>query len=108
MNLKPFERASTLVKTTPEWIALTIPQMKPKSISVSEFKAKCLDIIREVQEENVSYTITKHRKVVAQVNPLTPPDTNENPLKDAILFMGDVVSPIDVEWEADMDTGEIT
>lgn len=75
--------------------------MKEKSISVSEFKAKCLDIIREVQEESVSYTITKHRKVVAQVNPASPPDPGYNPLKNSILYEGDIISPLEEEWEAD-------
>ncbi|MCH8494431.1 MAG: type II toxin-antitoxin system Phd/YefM family antitoxin [Balneolales bacterium] len=72
-----------------------------KTISITEFKARCLEIIREVQEDAVSYTVTKHDKVVAEVSKPTADLSGINPLKDSILHEDDLVSPIDETWEAD-------
>ena len=70
------------------------------SISVTQFKAKCLEILREVHEEQVTYTITKHNKVVAELGP-PQPVSSENPLKNSIVREGDLISPIDEIWEGD-------
>lgn len=40
-----------------------------KSISVSEFKARCTEQLRAVEEQGVSLDITRHGKVVATVRP---------------------------------------
>lgn len=35
-------------------------------------------------------------------NPLNPPISSEiNPLKDSIIFENDLISPIDVSWDAE-------
>ncbi len=73
-----------------------------KTISVTEFKAKCLEILRHVNEEQVSYTITKHDKIVAEVNPPQPYDQSQgNPLKSSIVYEGDLISPVEDHWEAE-------
>jgi len=69
-------------------------------ITVTEFKAKCLEILREVNEDHVSYSITKHKKVVAEVHP-PQADDQGFPLKNSILFEGDLISSVDDEWEED-------
>lgn len=66
-----------------------------KTIRITEFKARCLEIIREVQEDAVSYTVTKHDKVVAEVGKPKDDLSGKNPLKDSILHEDDLVSPID-------------
>ncbi|MCC5927118.1 MAG: type II toxin-antitoxin system prevent-host-death family antitoxin [Bacteroidetes bacterium] len=71
-----------------------------KTVSVTEFKAHCLEIIREVQEEAVSYAITKHNKVVAELNKPAESEKTENKLKNSIIYEGDLISPIEDEWEA--------
>lgn len=71
------------------------------TISVTEFKSKCLEILREVQEEQVTYVITKHNKVVAEVSP-SKAQASENPLKNSVLFETDIISPIDETWESDV------
>lgn len=40
-----------------------------KIVSASEFKAKCLRLIDEMQADGVPITITKRGKVVAEVKP---------------------------------------
>ena len=72
-----------------------------KSISITEFKTRCLEIIREVQDESVSYTVTKRDKVVAEVGKPKDDLSGINPLKDSILHEDDLLSPVDESWEAD-------
>ena len=73
--------------------------MKSHTISITEFKAKCLDIVRRVHDEEVSYTITKRDKIVATLQPVEKTHEKENPLKGSIVQEGDLISPIDETWE---------
>jgi prevent-host-death family protein len=70
------------------------------TIAAGEFKAKCLKILDEVAATRETLVITKHGKPVAQV---IPPPTEEDivgSMKGSVLWMGDIISPIDVEWDA--------
>jgi len=70
-----------------------------KTISITEFKAKCLSYIREVNEKGMHIIITKHGKTIAEVQP--PARKNEvNPLKGSVLMQKDIISPVETEWEA--------
>ena len=73
-------------------------------IAATEFKARCLEIMDEVERTGVEVTITKHRKPVAR---LVPAKREKKPfagsMKGSILWEGDLISPIDVEWTADED-----
>lgn len=75
-----------------------------KHIAAGVFKAKCLAILNEVAQTHESIIITKRGKPVAKVVPVDKnKNETENPLDGSILYMGDVISPIDVEWEAAKD-----
>jgi len=39
----------------------------PKAISVSDFKARCTEVLRSVEEEGVTLAVTRHGKVIALV-----------------------------------------
>jgi prevent-host-death family protein len=71
-------------------------------IAAGEFKAKCLGLLDEVQRQRKEVVITKRGKPVAKLVPI-----NENPasfvgsMKGTMEIIGDIVSPIDVTWEAD-------
>ncbi|MBP3193530.1 type II toxin-antitoxin system Phd/YefM family antitoxin [Natronogracilivirga saccharolytica] len=67
--------------------------MKNHTISVTEFKAKCLDIERRVHDEEVSYTITKRDEIVAILQPVEKAQGHENPLKGSVVNEGDLISP---------------
>ncbi len=77
-----------------------------KEISVTEFKAHCTQIIREVAD--VPYTVTKRGKPIAVITSVK--ETGEKKPKTIAEFMGclrgssveigDIVSPIDEEWDA--------
>lgn len=71
------------------------------TIPAGEFKAKCLKLLDEVAEKRTTLVITKHGKPVAQLVPA--PSERIDPfgaLKGSVLWEGDIISPIDVEWEA--------
>jgi len=40
-----------------------------ETMSVSEFKARCTERLRAVEEQGITLTITRHGKVVATVTP---------------------------------------
>ncbi len=74
-----------------------------KEVAISEFKAKCLAILDEVQKTKHPVRITRFGKPVAEVVPPTP-----QPPKDIFGFMkgemeivGDIVSPASdpEDWE---------
>ncbi|MSO93641.1 MAG: type II toxin-antitoxin system Phd/YefM family antitoxin [Rhodospirillales bacterium] len=72
-----------------------------KSIKAGEFKAKCLKLMDEVAATGKPVLITKNGKPVAQLAPITcKPKTPYGALKGHAIILGDIIEPIDVEWEA--------
>ena len=72
-----------------------------KTIQAGKFKAQCLALLDSVANSHIPLLITKHGKPVAKVVPAEQKDVNiEKPLKDSVVFLGDVISPIDENWEA--------
>ena len=74
----------------------------PTTIAAGEFKAKCLKLLDEVAEKREPLIITKHGKPVAQLVPV-PAETYVDPfgsMRGSVLWMGDIISPIEDEWEA--------
>jgi len=70
-------------------------------IKASEFKAKCLAVLDEVERTRESVVITKRGKPIAELVPHKPPKCELlGLLKDELFIEGDIISPIDVEWEA--------
>lgn len=71
-----------------------------QTIKASEFKAKCLKIMDEVAETGKSIIITKNGKEVAKIVPVKPKVKSLYGLgKGKIKILGDIISPIDTEWE---------
>ncbi|MGD0095475.1 MAG: type II toxin-antitoxin system prevent-host-death family antitoxin [Terracidiphilus sp.] len=70
------------------------------TIAAGEFKAKCLKLLDEVAEKRQPLLITKHGKPVAQVIPVPGERNIVGSMKGSVLWMGDIISPIDVEWDA--------
>ncbi len=69
-----------------------------KTIKASEFKAKCLKLIDQVAETGETLVITKNGRPVAELRPIKKRvDTLFGLHKGRI--MGDIISPLDVEWE---------
>ncbi|HEX3501972.1 MAG TPA: type II toxin-antitoxin system Phd/YefM family antitoxin [Xanthobacteraceae bacterium] len=70
-------------------------------IKASEFKAKCLAVLDEVERTRQPVVITKRGKPVAELVPHAPQKRSvRGILKGELFIEGDIISPIDVEWEA--------
>jgi prevent-host-death family protein len=70
-------------------------------IKASEFKAKCLAVLDEVERTRQPVVITKRGKPIAELVPHTAKKRALwGILKDELFIEGDIISPIDVEWEA--------
>ena len=70
-----------------------------ETLSVSEFKAKCLSVLQDVDKQKKRVIITKRGKPIAEVIPHESED-KEVPLEDTVVFMGDITSPIaEEDWE---------
>lgn len=76
--------------------------MATRTIKASEFKAKCLQLMDEVNESGEVLAITKNGKVVAQLVP--SPERRRSPFglhKGQGRIIGDIVGPTGEEWEAE-------
>ena len=73
-----------------------------RTIKASEFKAKCLKIMDEVAETGESVVITKNGVPVAELVPVKrkPLKTLFGAMAGSMVITGDIISPVDVEWEA--------
>ena len=73
----------------------------PKTMSAAEFKAKCLDVLDQVAARHETVVVTKRGKPVAQVVPIVKrPKQLWGAMKGEIEIRGDIVTPLDVPWEA--------
>jgi len=75
--------------------------LKTKTIKASEFKAKCLALMDEVARTGERFVITKNGEPVADLVPhrATKPSAF-GILKGKVEIVGDIMSPLDVEWDA--------
>jgi len=72
-----------------------------RHIKASEFKAKCLALMDQVARTGTPVIITKNGKPVAELVPHRPRRASiRGILKDQLFITGDIISPIDVEWNA--------
>lgn len=81
-----------------------------KTVSVSDFKAHCLEYVQTAQQECQEYIITKRNKPVAKLVPLE----EEKPMRygrmaGTVIIHGDIMEPIDIEWDVlkDVDWGSL-
>jgi prevent-host-death family protein len=76
-----------------------------KEVAISEFKAKCLALLDQVQKTKKPIRVTRFGKPVAEVVPASPaagPSDWIGSMKDSMKILGDIVSPANDEsdWEA--------
>ncbi len=78
--------------------------MKEITLPVSEFKAKCLQLLKDVETKGDRIVITKRGRPVAEV---VPSKKSIRPLrgtwKDSVKILGDIVYFSDDEWEAERE-----
>jgi prevent-host-death family protein len=72
-----------------------------ETIKASEFKAKCLALIDEVARTGESLVVTKNGHPLVELIPYRPKPKNARGIwKGQVEIIGDIMSPIDVEWDA--------
>ena len=74
--------------------------MKSAIVPAGEFKAKCLKLLDEVAEKRHTLVITKRGRPVAHVSPVPQEGDFVGSMQESGEILGDIISPIDVEWEA--------
>ena len=71
-----------------------------ETMSVSKFKAECLSVLEKIKKQKKRILITKRGEPIAEVIPVEN-EKETIPLKETVIFLGDVVSPVDQdEWDA--------
>ena len=79
-----------------------------RAMKASEFKAKCLKLMDEVAETGEEIIITKNGKPVAKLAPYRErPQSWFGRDKGKLRILGDIISPIDVKWEAESDPDRV-
>ncbi len=88
------------------------PVLAPQApaIAAGEFKARCLELMDEVNERRVEYIITKRGKPVAKLVPVQAQGAELakkrkkgfGALKGSIVILGDIVGPVE-EWPETYD-----
>ena len=79
-----------------------------RTMKASEFKAKCLRLMDEVNENGGEIVITKNGKPVAKLTAYRErPKTLFGTGRERMKILGDIVSPIDVKWEAQSDPDRV-
>lgn len=69
-------------------------------IAISKFKSHCLEILKNLEKSKTSIIITKRNKPIAIVSSFQKKKKSIfGILKNRGEVMGDIISPIDEEWE---------
>ena len=77
-------------------------------IKASEFKAKCLQLMDEVAASGEEIVITKRGRPVSRLGPYQRrPKSLFGIDKGRIEILGDIVAPLDEEWEAESDPDRV-
>ncbi len=73
-----------------------------KEVAISEFKAKCLAILDEVQKTKQPIRVTRRGRPIAEVSPPSPTNNRDwmGSMKE-MKILGDIISPASDEddWE---------
>ena len=79
-----------------------------RTMKASEFKAKCLKLMDEVAESGQEIVITKNGRPVSRLLPYRErPKTLFGIDRGRLEILGDIISPIDVEWEAESNPDRV-
>ena len=79
-----------------------------RTMKASEFKTKCLGLMDEVAGNGGEIVIAKNGKPVAKLTAYHErPKTLFGIDRSRLKITGDIVSPIDVEWEAQTDPDRV-
>jgi prevent-host-death family protein len=82
---------------------MNMSKKRKLTVRSSEFKARCLELVDRVRESGEPVTITRGGKPIARLVPVEEEEKHPSFgwLKGQIHILGDIISPIDVVWEAE-------
>ena len=81
---------------------------RSRTMKASEFKARCLGLMDEVAENGGEIVITKNGKPVAKLTAFHDrPESLFGAGRGRMEILGDIISPLDVEWEAQSDPDRV-
>lgn len=72
-------------------------------IPAGEFKARCLQLMDEVEETGREIVITKRGRAVAKLVPVSEASARDvfGCMRGTVTVVGDLVAPLEEQWEAD-------
>ena len=77
-------------------------------MSATEFRAKCLGLIDEVAETGREIVITKRGRPVVRLVPYRwKPRSLFGMDRGRMEILGDIMAPIEVDWEAGVDPDRV-
>ena len=84
------------------------PGGESRMIKASEFKATCLRLMDEVARSGQEIVITKNGRPTARLLPYRKRFGDWfGADRDRIEITGDIISPMDVEWEAEVNPDRV-
>ncbi len=79
-----------------------------RTINAAEFQAKCLELVDEVAAGGEEIVITQNGRPVSRLVPYREkPQSLFGIDRGRIEILGDIIEPIDVEWEAEADPDRV-
>ena len=81
--------------------AVKTKKVSVRTVAAGEFKAKCLQLLDDVREQEISIVVTKRGVPCATLVPYVEP---EKPFRSVIgrtkgaRILGDIMSPLPEEW----------
>ncbi len=79
-----------------------------RTIKASEFKAKCLRLMDDLADSGGEIVITKNGRPVSRLLPYRErPQSLFGTYRGRLEILGDIIEPIDVEWEAESDPDRV-
>jgi prevent-host-death family protein len=73
-----------------------------ENISLSEFKAHCLELVKRVEDSGDPIQLTRHGKPAALIVPVPQPVRKKivfGKFKDSAKVVGDIMAPLDEPWD---------
>jgi len=77
-----------------------VKSLKKREIAAGEFKARCLQLMDEVDQNRIELIITKRGRPVAKLVPVEPEndETFIGSMRGTATILGDIVSSDPGEW----------
>ena len=77
-----------------------VKSKRQRMIGAGEFKAKCLQLMDEVNRSGIEVIITKRGQPVAKLVPAAPPEVQDifGSMRGSVIIHGDIVQPDPGAW----------